>query len=103
MLVIFSKIDLWNEIFSYLNYLGKCLESCDFPVVVVGAFVTGPFAVVLVPLFGPLLIYKLRINIINFWKTLILLNKMPLLISDKQIQINKKSNLLSHFNLVLNF
>ncbi len=35
---------------------------------VVGALVTGPLAVVLVPLAGPPLIYILRINIIIFEK-----------------------------------
>jgi len=40
----------------YLNYLGRCLESCGLLVWVTGVLATGPFEVVAVVLGGPLIV-----------------------------------------------
>ena len=66
-LELFQKLISWIWNVCYLNSRGRCFESWVLPVVVVGAFVTGPFVVVVGVGFGLPLIDKLRINII-IWK-----------------------------------
>jgi hypothetical protein len=49
----------------YLNYLGRCFESCALLVCVAGGLVVGPLVVVVVGFGLPLIfLVNLRINII---------------------------------------